>query len=184
MAQLLSPFKGLPKTMPTPSTHLLLTIGTDRDDAQARIEHFFARNFLVKYDRVTVMAAHTVNAEEDAFWKRLKEGIAGNHRVLAELFDELRAGGFEKLTDLLEMRQGYESKLLHTITHILDGFFGVDTVFFNMEEESHGLSDRLAAAIKANPSGFWLVEAECASDDGHEADRLDLIRRFETEPPH
>lgn len=184
MAQLLSPFRGPPKTMPIPTTHLLLTIGTDQTDAQTRVEHFFARNFLVKYDRVTVIASHTVNAEEVAFWKRLKEGIAGNHRVVEELLDELRAGGFEKLTDLLEMRQGYESKLLHVTAHILDGFFGVDTVFFNLEEESHGLSDRLAAAIKANPAGFWLVEAECDSDTDHDPDQLDLIRRFETEPPH
>lgn len=180
----MSPFKGLPKTMPTSTNHLLLTIGTDRDDAQARIEHFFAKNFLVKYDRVTILAEHTSNAGEGDFWKRLKEGIAANRRVVEELLAELRAGGFEKLTDLLEMRQGYESKLLHVTTHMLDGFFGVDTVFFNLEEDSHGLSDRLVAAIKANPAGFWLVEAECASDLDREADRLDLIRRFETEPPH
>lgn len=163
--------------------HLLLTPGADQDDAQARITHFFAKNYLVKYDRVTILAERTINAGEADFWKRLKEGITANRRVVGELLDELRAGGFEKLPDLLEMRQGYESKLLHIITHLLDGFFGVDSGFFNLEEDSHGLSDRLAAAIKANPAGFWLVAAECTSDSGHDADQLDLIRRFEAEPP-
>jgi hypothetical protein len=163
--------------------HLLLTSGTDQADAQLRVQHFFAKNFLVKYDRVTIPAERTINAEAADFGPRLQEGIAANRRVVAELLGELEAGGFAKMGDLLEMRQGYESKLLHVITHLLDGFFGVDTGFFNLEEDSHGLSDRLAMAIKANPAGFWLVEAECASDSGHDPDQLDLIRRFET-PPH
>lgn len=165
-------------------THLLLTSGTDRDDAQARIHRFFAKNFLVKYDQVTLLAERTINAGEADFWRRLDGGLATNRRVVDELLGELRAGGYEKLTDLMEMRQGYESKLLHVITHMLDGFFGVDTGFFNLEEDSHGLSGRLVATVKANPTGFWLVEAECTSADGHDADQLQLIRRFETEPPH
>lgn len=163
--------------------HLLLTIGTDQDDAQARVQHFFARNFLVKYDRVTLLAEHTIAADHVDFQGRLKEGIAANRRVVEELLGELAAGGFDKLTDLLEMRQGYESKLLHVITHLLDGFFGIDTGFFNLEEDSHGISDRLTAAIRNNPHTFWLVEAECASDTGHDPEQLDLIRRFEVSSP-
>lgn len=164
-------------------THLLLTIGTDQTDAQARVHHFFAKNYLVKYDRVTLLAERTINAGAGDFWKRLEAGVAANRQVVGELVSELGAGGFEKLTDLLEMRQGYESKLLHVISHLLDGFFGVDTGFFNLEEDSHGLSARLAATIRSKPHGFWLVEAECASASGHEADQLDLIRRFEASPP-
>jgi hypothetical protein len=169
--------------MAKPTTHLLLTIGADRADAQTRVEHFFARNFLVRYDRVTVQAERTGNAGEGDFWGRLETGIAANRRLVVELLEELRAGGFENLTDLAGMRQGYDSKLLHAITHFLDGFFGVDTIFYNLEEDSHGVSDRLTATIQANPAGFWLVEAECASANGHDADRLDLIRKFATEPP-
>lgn len=164
-------------------THLLLTPGADRDDAQRRVEHFFARNFLVKYDRVTITAARTGNAGEADFGRRLEKGLAENRRVVGELLDELGAGGFVKLTDLLEMRQGYESKVLHTITHLLDGFFGIDTFFYNLVEDSHGISNRLLAAIQANPAGYWLVEAECTSASGHEADQLALIRRLSTEPP-
>lgn len=163
--------------------HLLLTSGNNRDDARTRVQHFFTRNFLVKYDRV-VIAERTINAGEADFWRRLKEGVAANRQVVEELLDELGAGGFVKLADLLELRQGYESKLLHAMTHMLDGFFGVDTAFFNLEEDSHGISDRLAATIKARPAGFWLVEAECDSDNGHAADQLDLIRQFKTAPPH
>jgi len=169
--------------MPNSTVHLLLTIGTDQDDAQARVQRFFAKNFLVKYDQVIILVERTANASEADFGKRLAEGVAANHRVVAGLLGELGEGGFEKLTDLLEMRQGYESKLLHMITHLLDGFFGIDSVFFNLEEDSHGISERLATAIKANPAVFWLVAAECLSDADHDPDRLALIRRFETEPP-
>ncbi|NTV13671.1 MAG: hypothetical protein HGA96_07055 [Desulfobulbaceae bacterium] len=164
-------------------THLLLTTGTAREDAHDRVRHFFARNFLVKYDLVRVIAAHTLAADAAGFWPKLEEGIAANLGLVTELLVELRAGGFEKLTDLTEMRQGYESKLLHTVTHLLDGFFGVDTVFYNLEEDSHGLSPRVAATIRANPTSFWLVETECTSNDGQTADQLDLIRKFESDPP-
>lgn len=169
--------------MPNPTTHLLLTSGSDQADAQARVEHFFARNFLVKYDRVRVLAERTINAGEAGFWGRLAEGTAANRRLVEELVEELRAGGFETVHNLAAMRQGYQSKILHTVTHLLDGFFGVDSVFYNLAEDSHGLSDRLVATIKANPGGFWLVEAEGASNPGHAADQLDLIRQFKTAPP-
>lgn len=169
--------------MSTSATHLLLTIGSDRNDAQARVEHFFTRNFLVKYDRVSVLAERTIHAGETDFWGRLEEGVAANRRLVGELLAELQGGGFERVTDLGGMAQGYDSKVLHTVTHLLDGFFGVDTFFYNLEEDSHGVSARLATAIKAHPGGFWLVEAECTSDPGHDPDRLDPIRRFETEPP-
>lgn len=169
--------------MPNPTPHLLLTSGSDQADAQARVEHFFARNFLVKYDRVRVLTERTINAGEAGFWGRLEEGVAANRRLVEELLEELRAGGFETVRDLAAMRQGYQSKILHTVTHLLDGFFGVDSVFYNLAEDSHGLSDRLVATIKANPGGFWLVEAEGASTPGHAADQLDLIRQFKTAPP-
>lgn len=168
--------------MPDPTAHLLLTPGADQTDAQNRVQHFFAKNFLVKYDRVTILAERTINAGEADFGECLQEGITANRRVVKELLGELGEGGFERLGDLLEMRQGYESKLLHVVTHLLDGFFGVDSVFYNLEEDSHGISDRLVATIKANPADFWLVAVECASATGREADQLDLIRRFEKEP--
>lgn len=163
--------------------HLMLAAGTSLDDAQFRVSRFFAKNFLVKYDQVTFVAARTIGAGEAEFWRRLAEGVEANRRVVGELLGELGDGGFEKLTDLMDMPRGYQSKLLHIITHMLDGFFGVDSVFFNMEEDSHGLSPRLAAFIRSDPGGFWLVEVECTSGPGNDPDRLDLIRRFEVESP-
>jgi len=165
------------------TTHLLLTVGTDRNDAQARVRHFFAKNFLVKYDRVTILESRTINAADPIFWDRLEEGTTANRQLVRELLQELQAGGFEQLTDLGDMPQGYQSKLLHIITHLLDGFFGVDTVFYNLAEDSHGLSARLAAAITAQPTGYWLVEAEGSNDQGHDPDQLDQIRQFKTAAP-
>ena len=78
------------------------------------------------------------------------------------------------------MGQGYESKVLHIITHLVDGFFGADTVFYNLEEDSHWLSDKLTDKIKEQPEKFWLLKIECSTID--DTDRLDQIRKFEVKP--
>ena len=80
--------------------------------------------------------------------------------------------------DLNDMGQGYKSKILHTLTHFLDGFFGIDTCFYNLEEDSHWLSDGLAAEIKKYPKKFWLLRAKCSSKSGT-TDFLERLRRTE-----
>src|SRR4030043_54062 len=64
------------------------------------------------------------------------------------------------LKDLQELPQGYKSKILHVITHLLDGFFGIDTYFYNLEEDSHWVSEELKEKIKTNPPIFWLLSLE------------------------
>ena len=165
------------------NTHLLLVTGADRHEAGERVRHFFAKNFLVKYDRVAIIEERTLSATDGDFWNHLNDGISRNRRVIRELLAELQESGYEKLPDLVGMEQGYDSKVLHTITHLLDGFFGADTFFYNQEEGSHDLSERLAAAIKAKPNSFWLVETECTILSGHLPSQLDLIRKFDVTPP-
>jgi hypothetical protein len=165
------------------NTHLLLVTGADRHEAAERVRHFFAKNFLVKYEQVTIIEERTLSAGDGEFWNHLNNGIAKNREVLRGLLDELRESGYEKLPDLAGMKQGYESKVLHIVTHLLDGFFGADTFFYNLEEDSHDLSERLAGAIRADPHGFWLVETECTISSGHESSQLDMIRKFDVTPP-
>jgi len=164
-------------------THLLLTTGDSGKQARIRVCHFFEKNFLVKYDRVVIAESRIISGAHPEFWPTIENGIAANRQAVTKFLVELRDSGFKSLDDLAGMKQGYESKLLHLATHLLDGFFGVDTVFYNLEEDAHAVSTRLAAAVKDNPVGFWLVKAECDIDTGHEADRLVMIRKFEVAPP-
>ena len=165
------------------TTHLLLTPGIDRGAALARVSRFFAGNFLVKYDQVEIAPARSIAGSDPDFWPRLERGLSENRRAVAELLQALQGSGFATLADLAQMPRGYESKLLHLLTHLLDGFFGIDSRFYNLEEDSHGISERLRATIRKTPGAFWLVEAECASASGHESSQLDLIRQLAVELP-
>lgn len=163
--------------------HTLLVRGKEFSLCRERVEKFFARNFLVKYDAVEVVTAKSYSAADPGFWPALKKGIHCNRQQVTELIKELQEAGFETINDLGSIPQGYESKVLHTITHLVDGFFGVDTCFYNLEEDSHGLTSRLEATIKADPTNFWLLSVTCSSTKGHNSDQLAMIRKFDVAPP-
>ena len=164
-------------------THLLFCQGADADQVRVRVSHFFEKNFLVKYDRVVIPPERIISAEHPEFWPRLEAGLAENRRALAGFLTELQESGFQQLAELAGMQQGYESKVLHTVTHLLDGFFGIDSHFYNLEEEAHVLSDRVTRAVREDPRRFWLVEAGGTIESGHEANRLEAIRGFKVSPP-
>ena len=162
--------------------HSLLVRGNDFAYCQARVEKFFAKNFLVKYDTVKIVPEKSYSTEDPAFWPALEEGIASNQQKVAEMVKELRECGFTDLGDLVTMPQGYETKILHTITHLVDGFFGIDTCFYNLEEDSHGLTEKLAQLVREKPTEFQLITVVCFSGKG-DSDLLAKIRKFEVEPP-
>jgi hypothetical protein len=58
---------------------------------------------------------------------------------------------------LLTLKQGYATKILHTLTHLLDGFIGIDSAFYNLVEDSHWVSGELAEAIRVAGAEYWLV---------------------------
>lgn len=157
--------------------HYLLVGGESFGECRNRVSHFFEKNILVRYDHVKVLEESSCSAESVDFWKLAEEKINENHRAVDGLVKELQESGIQKISDLNKMGQGYESKVLHVITHLLDGFFGADTVFYNLEEDSHWLSDNLVRRIKEQPEKFWLLEVGCSTPAT--TDRLDQIRRFE-----
>ncbi|MEN8143189.1 MAG: hypothetical protein ABFQ82_06280 [Thermodesulfobacteriota bacterium] len=162
--------------------HSLLVRGNDFDNCRARVEKFFARNFLVKYDTVKVITEKSYPAEDPAFWPALEEGLECNRQKVAGLIEELQEAGFDTLSTLASIPQGYETKILHTITHLVDGFFGIDTCFYNLEEDSHGLSEKLAELIRESPANFQLITVACSSGNGN-SNLLARIRKFEVDPP-
>ena len=163
------------------ATHTMLVKGENLESCRKRVVHFFNSNILARYDEVNIPADGSCSAKTDTFWETIRQGIECNRAMVAGLVSDLQKAGCKTLTDLETMDQGYESKTLHTLTHMLDGFFGIDTCFYNLEEDSHWLSDELAAMIREYPGDYWLLRAECSSES-ESADFLEQIRKSEFTP--
>ncbi|MDH5298013.1 MAG: hypothetical protein OEV91_03255 [Desulfobulbaceae bacterium] len=159
--------------------HLLLADGPDFDTCRQRVEHFFARTILVKYDTVRVVAADSHAGDDPRFWPALEQGVAANRAFLAELLSDLAEAGVRSASDLATLPQGYASKTLHTIAHLLDGFIGIDSRFYNLSADSHWLPDRQRQQIEADPAHHWLISVEASSAAG-DADRVFTLRTIPT----
>ena len=79
------------------------------------------------------------------------------------LIHELQESGYHTLVELAEIKQGYESKTLHTLVHLLDGFIGIDSKFYNLIENSHLISASLRREIKQTPAHYWLLQIEAVN---------------------
>ena len=137
--------------------HIFLVLADDQKQANHKVLHFLEHTELIRYDKTTILDEAIINGEAPAFWTQLDQGVAHNKKFAAELITELEETGISRLAELKDLPQGYPSKVLHTLVHILDGFIGVDSAFYNLLEDSHWLSDKLRETINANPEKYWLV---------------------------
>jgi len=138
-------------------THKFLTMEPDFARSTAHVLRFLERTRLVRYDAVHIVAEDCLAAGETRFWPEIERGIEENRGALKKLVGELKTAGTMNFVDLLTMPQGFQSKILHTMAHLLDGFFGIDSRFYNLCEDSHWLGESLRSQIDANPEDFWLV---------------------------
>lgn len=159
-------------------SHLILVLAPDFARGRDYLQRFFAKTQLVRYDLVEVDPAAACGADHPEFWPRLEAGIGRNQAVLAELLAELKASGIRSLDDLQHLSQGYQSKLAHTVAHLLDGFFGIDTVFYNMPEDSHWLSDQLREEIRRNPDDYQLLRVNASLSLKRHDSLIASLRRF------
>lgn len=102
--------------------HEFLVHHREFDPAREHVLHFFRTYKILSASQVSVLEKRSLRADEQEFWPRIQDAMKENRKVLAEFMAELRAMGVEHLDDLAHMDQGYCTKLLHKITHILDGF--------------------------------------------------------------
>lgn len=137
--------------------HTFMVTGPDRDTCGQRIRFFLDKTQLVRYDSVEIDPAHSIRGTETRFRRELDLVVAANQAILAELLGELRQEGCRQLADLLTLPQGFQSKLLHTMSHLLDGFFGIDSRFFDLDEDSHRLTAKRRQQIKDTPAQCWLI---------------------------
>ena len=159
-------------------THKILAMEPDFEKSCGHVLRFLDRTSLVQYDAVRVVADHSCSATDPRFWPSLEQGLADNHKVLKQLTGELRAAGTKEFSDLLTMPQGFQSKIFHTMAHLLDGFFSIDSQFYNLPEDSHWVGDSLRKQIEADPEDFWLITVK-ASLESLKHQTIAGLRSFE-----
>ena len=144
--------------------HDILVSAPDLETAERHIRLFFDKSQLVHYDTIEIDYESCANGSDTRFETLLSKGTDGNHEILAELLDKLqKEGECKKLEDILVMPQGFQSKLLHTISHLLDGFFGVDTRFYDIDEISHWITENRKKQIDESPQSCWLLRVKAQS---------------------
>jgi hypothetical protein len=123
-----------------------------------KVTYFLDNTAQVTYEDITNDRDLSCSASDPKFWKMVGNGLEKNSQSVIGLIRDLEESGYNQLTELAEMKQGYESKTLHILVHFLDGFIGIDSSFYNLMEDSHLLSDSLRQKIKQTPNHYWLLQ--------------------------
>lgn len=153
--------------------HIMLVCAPDRETAVSDVLRFAQHNKLVRYDNVSVETV--CSAEQPEFWSLVEEGTGRNRETSEKLLTELMHEGYSSILDLAALPQGYLSKLLHTVAHLQDGFFGIDSGFYNLAEDSHQISARLRRDMAQNPGNYRAVEVRCVYF--HHEDTFDALKK-------
>jgi len=140
----------------------MLVKGSGFNSCKETVLLFFQRYQLVRFSVITIHESRSIAASNPEFNKRLREAILENRKILQNLIRELQNEKVSTLNDLNELPQGYKTKLLHIITHFLDGFFGIDTYFYNLIEDSHWVSGEMQNTIGKAASDFWLISLDAS----------------------
>lgn len=139
------------------SHHRFLVEAPDLEKARSKVNRFLNSTSLIKYSVVRFNDSLSFSAEDESFWEELDKGIAENRGAVTGFCEELGSQGYKTIDDLRSMPQGFESKILHTLVHFLDGFIGVDSLLYNLVEDSHWVSPDLRQAIKQKPDQYCLI---------------------------
>ncbi len=140
--------------------HEILSKGSDFEACKKGVLDFFRNYQLVRYSHIAVIEKECLSASNSGFSERLEKSVQKNRAILHELIAEFEMEDIFTLNDLEHLPQGYKTKMLHVITHLLDGFFGIDTYFYNLVEDSHWVSDELLKTMKSIPSHYWIISVE------------------------
>lgn len=143
-------------------THWLMCEADGFAAARSYVVNFFNNSILLHYDAVTVIEENSCSADNETFWPVLEQGVDANHTVLRGFIEDLQAEGCLQIAEVPKLAMGYPSKLLHIIAHLVDGFIGIDSVFYNLVEDSHWISDDLRKTIMAAPDRYWLILVEAS----------------------
>lgn len=140
-----------------PVSHTFLVNAETAALAGRHVSRYLDGNQLITYAEFHVPEAEIVGAADPAFAGLLAHGLAANRAFAERMLAHLHEEGVTTLDQLIDLEQGYVTKVLHTLTHLLDGFIGIDSVFYNLIEDSHRLSPALTETLRRDPAGYWLV---------------------------
>lgn len=140
-----------------PIAHLFLAQAGTAEEACRHVERYLTGNPLLSYDTLQVLPEEANRGDEEAFWDTMDEGLLANRSFAHRMVGHLEKEGVQNLRQLAELRQGYATKVLHTLVHLLDGFIGIDSVLYNLIDDSHDVDHQLRRTMRDNPSRYWLV---------------------------
>lgn len=143
-------------------THWLLCEAEGFDAARSYVNNFFASSMLLHYDAITADEERSCSADNERFWPEIEQGVGANQAILRGFIEDLQKEGCRQITDLTTLSMGYPSKLLHIIAHLVDGFIGIDSAFYNLAEDSHWISDGLRKTVQEDPARYWLIRVEAS----------------------
>lgn len=152
--------------------HKVLVAGESFANCCDQVHRFFDLTSLVMYDCIQIIDEKCVSGLDAEFFKTVAAAEGKNHATVNSLIDELQQTGVTTIADLRHLKHGYPSKVLHVISHLLDGFIGIDSHFYNLPADSHWLAEEGLAAVKADPGGYWLIHIDCYSATPEEAGLL------------
>lgn len=138
-------------------SHLFLVEAESPEEGTEQVEHYLKGNPLITYSDLVIRPDEIIGSKEGRFGPMLEKGIAKNMDFALSLIETLKSEGVETLDGLVHMEEGYLTKLLHTLTHLLDGFIGVDSVFYNLVEDSHRISRTLKMSVDTEREKYWLI---------------------------
>jgi hypothetical protein len=146
------------------SNHLVLVSAPTIEKGSTQVKDFFFNSLLVRYDKIDIRTEKCHRGNDKEFKVALQNSLATNRKTLCNLVEEFKKTGFQKAEDIIKVKHGYPSKMLHIISHFLDGFIGIDSVFYNLIEDSHWISEATARGIEDAPKEFWLIHLDCYSE--------------------
>ena len=143
--------------MEHPISHYFLVHSQSALLATQHVERYLSGNQLISYAEFFVQPEEVLGDAHGKFWQTLGHGLEANDAFARRMLNHLKEEGVTTVDQLLDLQQGYATKILHTLTHLLDGFIGIDSVFYNLVEDSHWVSEELSETIRAGEGEYWLV---------------------------
>ena len=137
--------------------HTLLVFGNDYEACCRQACDFLKANKLLGYERLEVIEAESCSGADRNFRRRLNASIKKHRENISFLVNELNQVGFHSVYDIENMEQSYPSKVLHILSHLLDGYICVDSRFYNLIDRSHQVPPTTVASIRKLPQRYWLI---------------------------
>lgn len=154
------------------SQHNILVAGDSFAHCNQQVHKFFDLTSLVIYDCIEIREQTSVSGLDARFFELIDQAQQINKEIAKRLITEISHSGIKKTEDLINIEQGYLSKTFHILSHLLDGFIGIDSHFYNLLDDSHWLSSETRQLIEENPALYWLLHVDGFTTSPDEASLL------------